>query len=202
MKQFTKNLSSLPDLPDSVRSIAQTYMQIGRNLKNQPSSINNGIFRNSNNLGTLGLMGNGGASTSRNIDQSQPVNRSYSHKNLQDVSSIGAAAGGSLSNPAKISARVKELASEHMRSQDNIQKTLYNQNGDSAPFMNLSSIKGFTKNIIVTQNALPMNKLSPLPDKYKQHLPNMIKKKINEATSTSFNFNHQGSQQTAVASVA
>ena len=198
LRQFAKNLTTLPDLPESVRSIAQTYIQTGKNLKNVPSSISNAIFRNSNNLSSVGALSNVGANTSRNLEQNQQhVNRSYSLKNFQDLSGIGSQA-----SPNKISARVKELAGEHLRSQDQISKSIQNQNGDSAPYMNLNSIKGFSKNIIVTQNALPMSKLSPLPDRYKQHLPNIIKKKINEATASTFNFNLQASQLTNTVSVA
>lgn len=46
-----------------------------------------------------------------------------------------------------------------------------------------------TKNLGSTSLQPNSNRLSPIPSVYKEYLPNIIKKKINDATTTSFNFN-------------
>lgn len=112
----------------------------------------------------------------------------------------------------QISARIKEVTDDHI-SQKNSSKNIlwtgaHNSNQELIPLQsnqpslgssmkinnkNLSMLRNFNKNIIITssssQNALPSNKLSPLPERYHQHLPDLLQKKMGEPANTSFNFN-------------
>lgn len=75
-------------------------------------------------------------------------------------------------------------------------QTLYQPGANLSTFL---SKGGLAKNIIVTsqlhQNLPTAKALSPrhVPNKYAHHLPNIIQRKIKEATSTSFQFNPSSS---------
>ncbi|CDW78073.1 ef hand family protein [Stylonychia lemnae] len=190
-------------MPEAAKSIAKQYME---------NHITANDFKKYENLGAKLIKGirsmNNPNMNSRN--QETNVNRSFSMKSLSNNLSQKKIENFNIAEEEpqpKMTARIKEITTDHFGSHEkfNPKKTFQQQNStnslsNSTNYVNIGSIKGFSKNIIInsqsTNNALlnssstgQITKLSPLPQKYHQHLPNIIKNKISEAASTSFQFN-------------